>query len=243
MPQDVPQVGMLRFYHEHYAGQNDYLVAVETEDAEKTDAIVAELEPYLETHTDMIRSVSGGTPWEDDPAQLSELLAYAWINSEEAEVENLVQSLRGPDGERRLNQSLETLAESIDMTEVGRASFDPFQLTDLGGGDSFSMGQASRMSFGSPGGELRILFVQPKTPHEDPDSIRRWARKLERVVNDWQVSNQTLVGDGKLIISGRSIYLSEMNQSLKISLFQSLIFTVVLVVGLFWTVYRNIKPL
>ena len=172
MPQGLPQVGALRVYDKAFASQNDILIAVTQPNIAVGDEATASLAKFLQEREALFRSLSSKPPWEENPAQMGELLAYLWANGPPEKLQALVDKLTGEGVERELAVSLDILENSMDMKDVTRVSHDPLNLSDFGDDAStFQLEDATKLGFVSDDGELRIILAEPTTNLKDPSSL------------------------------------------------------------------------
>ena len=80
LPQGLPQVGAMRAYDKAFASQNDVLIAITQSDVVIGEEAADSLRAFLAARQDLFQSLSGQPPWEEDPSQMGELLAYLWVN-------------------------------------------------------------------------------------------------------------------------------------------------------------------
>ena len=115
LPQGLPQVGAMRVYDKAFASQNDVLIVLTQEDIERGDEAASSLTGFLAQREDLFRSLSSKPPWESEPSQMGEMLAYLWANGPPEELEKRVDDFLDGGVERELAASLDILENSMDF--------------------------------------------------------------------------------------------------------------------------------
>ena len=199
MPQGLPQVGALRVYDKAFASQNDILIAVTQPNIAVGDEATASLAKFLQEREDLFRSLSSKPPWEENPAQMGELLAYLWANGPPEKLQALVDKLTGEGVERELAVSLDILENSMDMKDVTRVSHDPLNLSDFGDDAStFQLEDATKLGFVSDDGELRIILAVPTTNLKGGEDVVAWQKAVFSAIDDWRTAHPDL-SDGTIV--------------------------------------------
>lgn len=244
MPQGLPQVGAMRVYDKAFASQNDILIAITQENIDRGDEATLSLTAFLSDRKDLFRSLSGKPPWEEDPAQMGELLAYLWANGPPEQLEAFVEKLTEGDGvEQALAESLDILENSMDGKELTRVSVDPIHFSDFGETDSFRIEDATRLGFVSEDGGLRVVLAEPAYDLKGGSDVVGWQDAVREAIEAWRQAEPELA-DGTLVqFTGRKIYTTEISNSLRSDLMVSVLITLAFVAVLFGFIYRRILPL
>ena len=245
MPPDLPQVGAMRAYDKAFASQNDVLITVTQPNLERGEEATKSLTEHLGARKDLFQSISGKPPWEEDPSQMGELLAYLWANGSPEALQDLQTQRLNADGvDAELAASLDVLENSMDMKEVTRVSHDPLNLSNFGETENqFQLEGATRFSFVSDDGELHLILAEPATALRGGSDVVAWREAVWQAVSDWRVAEPELA-DGTLVqLTGRKIYMTEMTIALRKDLMISVIITLGFVAVLFGVLYRRIMPL
>lgn len=244
MPQGLPQVGALRVYDKAFASQNDILIAVTQPNIAVGDEATASLAKFLQEREDLFRSLSSKPPWEENPAQMGELLAYLWANGPPEKLQALVDKLTGEGVERELAVSLDILENSMDMKDVTRVSHDPLNLSDFGDDAStFQLEDATKLGFVSDDGELRIILAVPTTNLKGGEDVVAWQKAVFSAIDDWRTAHPYLSEGTTVQLTGRKIYMTEVTNALRKDLMVSVLITLTFVAMLFGILYRRILPL
>ncbi len=243
LPQDLPQVTTIREYERDFAARNDTLIAVSNQDLEIAPEAAASLRQFLSKRTDLFSTLSGTPPWEEDPSQMGELLAYLWFNGTTNGLQELVNRFSENGINRELENSLDVLENSMDVAEITRASVDPLNLSNLGGQDSFRLDSATRLRFVSDDGHLHVILAEPAGTLDAGRPVFTWKKAVEKCLAEWRKTEPDLAEGTAIQITGRTIYITEMRAALLKDLFISLIITLGFIVILFWVLNRRLMPL
>ena len=128
LPVNLRQVEGLSLFLKHFAQPDELMITVEAPDAEAADAAATGLAAHLRTRPDLARRVTDRPPWESDPVQLSEFLAFALLNQPPEKIRELRARLAPEKIAATLHDSLEKLGESVAPREVAMLSYDPLGL-------------------------------------------------------------------------------------------------------------------
>src|SRR6185295_16983461 len=98
------------------------------------------------------------------PAEGAELIAYLWLNQPASVFAELSQRLASANLPVVVGVAKEKLAISFSPEEIGRLSYDPFEISRLpdsvsSAGASFGQGQEL---FASADGRFRMMFVEAR---------------------------------------------------------------------------------
>ena len=243
LPQDKPEVTALREYEQSFAAQNDSLIAVSNPDVEQAALAAKSLLAFLRTKTELFGDISGQAPWDEDPAQMGELLAYLWLNGPSERLHLLTQRLQGKALTNRLAEALDTLENSMDIAALTRAANDPLNLSVLDGDDSFELSGATRLQFVSEDGELHIMLVEPAEPIDDSKSVRDWAEAVNATLTEWRTATPDLAEGTTIELTGRTVFMHETFLALQRDLGISVAITLAFIIMLFGAVQRRLIPL
>lgn len=244
LPQGLPQVESMRTYDEVFASQNDVLIVVTQPDIAVGAEATESLEAYLSERTDLFRTLSGKPPWEKDPSQMGELIAYLWANGPPDALQTVEERLTDAGITASLAASLDTLENSMDVAEMTRASEDPLQLSHFGeSAESFDLSAATRFQFVSEEGDLHLLMAEPADSLESDSQVSTWRTAVEKAIGEWEQAHPDL-SEGTLVqLTGRKIYMTEVTGALRRDLMVSMLITLGFAMTLFAVLYRRILPL
>lgn len=243
LPKDLPQVQVIRDYEERFASQNDIIIALENPDADALKVAADSFVESMEKRGDLFAKLSARAPWEEDASQMGELLAYLWFNGPPEELTALEERLRVPAVTARLEKSFDVLANSMDVAAITKASNDPAGLTDIGGEHTPRIEGASRVRFRSPAGDLQVVLVQPKAPLESQRDVTLWQDRVEEAIAAWRAREPELSRATEVLLTGRTIYVTEVTKALRRDLAVSVLITLAFIIAVFWLLHRRLRPL
>ena len=76
-PPDEPTVQGLKLYQQHFANARELVITLRAPDAERAERLAGALAARLRQETNLVTGISWQPPWMEDPAQMSELLAWS----------------------------------------------------------------------------------------------------------------------------------------------------------------------
>lgn len=244
LPQGLPQVEAMRTYDAAFASRNDILIAITQEDVARGDEATASLQAHLRQREDLFSSLSYQPPWEEDPSQMGELLAYLWVNGPPEAMQGLVERLSGEGGREELLKSLDVLENSMDLADITRVSNDPFHLSRLREDESgWQFEGNTRINLTSSDGELHVILAEPASELRAGSDVQRWREALNRSIASWRQAHPDLADGTVIELTGRKIYMTDVTQALRRDLMISVVITLAFVVVLFSFIYRRITPL
>lgn len=244
LPQGFPQVEAMRTYDQAFASQNDILIVVGQKDLTVGEDATESLLEHLRGRTDLFSSLRSKPPWEEDPSQMGELLAYLWVNGPTDALGSMVSRLSGDGVQRELNASLDVLEHSMDLTEVMRVSRDPLHLSHFDGqSNAFRLDEATRMKFASDDGELHLILAEPARDLKDGSDVTAWHEAVQASLARWSQAQPDLAEGTSIQLTGRKIYMTEVTNALRRDLMISVLITLSFVIVLFSLIYRRILPL
>jgi predicted exporter len=241
LPTNSPMVEGLERYQRNFGASHELIVSVRGADAPSTtraaDALAEELQQANLTHRTIRRS-----PFQEDPGQLSELLAYIWFNQPPDAFREMTLKLQPDRLQTTLENTLARMSTSFQPMEIARLSHDPFALTDLPDHVSSPMANMQRDPFASSDGSFRIFFAAPPFEEEGFWTYRRWVAQVRLAIQQWKADYP----DGnqiKVAITGTPVFVAETGSGLMRDMSTAFLGTLCMVAGLFWLVHRKWFPL
>jgi hypothetical protein len=147
LPTHLPQVKGLSLFLKHFAQPNELIVTIEAPTAEQADAKATAIAEVLNKQPDLVARAVARAPWEKNPADLAELLAYLVLNQPPEKVLALVARLEADQTGATLKGTLEKLADSVSPQEVALLSYDPYDFAGAIGTSSFLSGDTQQSEF------------------------------------------------------------------------------------------------
>jgi hypothetical protein len=160
LPGDLPVVQGLRLYQQHFANTRELVITLESPEPTHTESAAASLAQFLTHHPHLQATVVWQPPWQDQPGQTSELIAYTWLNQPPDVFDQLHHRFQPDQIIPWLDQVRERLATSFSPADLARSAYDPFELTSLPIAQSVSPLQSNggQELFASADGSFRVLF-------------------------------------------------------------------------------------
>ena len=86
------------------------------------------LAKFFRARTGLVDEVVDRAPWEDDPAGLAEILAYALLNRSPRDFASLERKLSPEASARQLEQALDEITFAVSPEAALFRAYDPFDL-------------------------------------------------------------------------------------------------------------------
>ncbi len=242
LPDDLQEVRGLRVLMEHFVGDGEMLITLESEsaDAELLEVTAASLAEWLESRGGLVEGVEWRPFWQEDAGAAVEIPAYLWFNGEAGALRDLATRLAEGESEAAIGAAMEELAFGIDGLELAQAAYDPFGLLrpPAVGADGFGEGDR----FVSEDGLFRVLYVAPVAAGMGYNEAAAWIGRLRSAVGEWR-QQETAVVDLVVGYTGEPVFAAEIGGGIQRDMTASLIAAAVLIHLLFWLLHRRVVPL
>jgi len=238
LPGELPEVKALKLLRDGFAGGSDLLIAMQAEDDLTAEEAMTTLAERLQKRTDLVKEVRWAQPMEQQAQSGAALMAWSLQNTDPAQMQAVRQRLEGEGAKAKLQQSLQTVANSLDAEKVQRASYDPLGLLDSLDASAMSALEGSMFGLVSEDGLFRLLLVTPATSVGNYKSAAAWLEKIKAEIADWR-------GDQKLTLryTGEPAFQAEIGAGIEKDMSSTIGVTEVLIAILFWVMFRRLKPL
>lgn len=238
LPGEVPEVRALKLLRDGFAGGSDLLIALEAEDEAAAETAMTTLAERLQKRKDLVKEVRWAQPMEQQAQSGAALMAWSLQNANPAELQAVRARLEGDGAQVKIQQSLQTVANSLDAEKVQRASYDPLGLLDSLDASAMSALEGSMFGLVSEDGMFRLLLVTPATSVGNYKSAEAWLQQIKAEVADWR-------GDQKLTLryTGEPAFQAEIGAGIEKDMSSTIGITEVLIALLFWVMFRRLKPL
>jgi uncharacterized protein len=241
LPQHLGQVKGLSLLLQHFSQPQEIVITIESADADLSSELSNSLAATLRDHPDLIQQVVDAPPWESQPDQLAELLAFAALNSPPPAFAALLQRLDPAQATANANAAFATLNETFSLSEATLLGYDPFGILPATLGDqASSLGDLSE--FSSPDGKFRLIYAEAATPLTSYRSAGAWLNQLQTLIAHWK-SKQSDPSTFQIGITGEPVFLAEISASMERDMILSGITTLILVALIFWLFYRRFRPM
>lgn len=238
LPGGVPEVRALKLLRDGFAGGSDLLIAMEAEDEAVAEEAMTTLAERLQKRTDLVKEVRWAQPLEQQAQSGAALMAWALQNADPAQLQAARQRLEGDGARAKLQQSLQTVGNSLDAEKVQRASYDPLGLLDSLDASAMSALEGSMFGLVSEDGLFRLLLVTPATSVSNYKTAAAWLTQIKAEIAEWR-------GDQKLTLryTGEPAFQAEIGAGIEKDMSSTIGMTEVLIAVLFWVMFRRLKPL
>ena len=237
LPGNLRQVQGLSLFLRHFAARNELIITVEAptpEAAETTaDAIAVRLNamPRLVTHA------VARPPWEKQPVQLAEIIAFLALNQPPETVREIAARLSPERAPQALRETVERLGDSMSPQEIGLLAYDPFDLTGAAAGSLLTSG-AQASEFASSDGAFHVVYVESAVSFENYNDTIAWIDAIHHATAEWQGRNGVHLG-----YTGEPAIAASIAQSMQRDTQSSAVVTLLVIACLFWFCYRRFRPL
>lgn len=129
LPDRLGTVTGLSLFARHFSRPGELIVTVEAATPETADAAVKALAASFRTRPDVAERVVSESPWEAHPQELAEFLAYLLINQPPPAFQTLLDRMAPGQIAKTLDDTKETMADSMDARDMAMAGYDPLGMT------------------------------------------------------------------------------------------------------------------
>ncbi|MFM7181927.1 MAG: MMPL family transporter [Verrucomicrobiales bacterium] len=242
LPAELPNVKALSLYREHFNQRRDLVIALRHSDP-------AALKKQIEAlATDLKRDgLASKVEWRsdafEDPAALSETLAYLWMNSPPEITKPLLEKMTPEQAPTTLAEAIERISGG-EFTGAGamQEQYDPFGFFSHPFLETLMRNAPQGDEFSSPDGTMRLVFLVAPKVHTSYKEDAAWIAELEAYVTKWKAAapERAAIRHG---ITGEAPYKSEVAAVMEKDLGGSTILTGIVIALLFWAIQRNFRHL
>ncbi len=237
LPTHLPQVEGLSLFLKNFAQPNELIVTIEAETPEAADAAADALATQLAARPDLVKRAVARAPWEKNPADLAELLAFLVLNQPPDKIRELTASLASDKAPATLQATLEKLTESISPQEVALLSYDPYNLAGSLA-QSGLMSGAQQSEFSSTDGAFRVVYLETAKPFQNYKASTAWLGEIKRLAADTARPYGVKLG-----FTGEPAFVSDISGSMEWDMQSSGVVTLLIIALIFWLCYRRTRPL
>jgi len=243
LPGDLPEVKGLKAFHEAFSSNDEMIVLIEGGPADEGLLGIAAESLGKKLQADgVVKKARWQPSWMNDPTELSDLLAYLWLNGDPAMTKTQAGKLAPGASEKTAKASLAQVATSMDGMELAMKAHDPFgflqhpAVTAL----TSSSEQGSGEAYESPDGRAHLLFIRAHTAMPGYREAADWIVAVKKSVAAWQETD----GKGLTVrFTGEPAFASEIGKSMEYDLSGSISITLGLIALLFWWMQRRLSLL
>ena len=238
LPTHLPQVKGLSLFLKHFAQPNELIVTVEASTAEAADKAADALAETFAKHPELVQRAVARAPWEKNPAQLSELLAFLVLNQPPEKVQALLASLSSEKADATLKASIEKLGESISPQEVALLSYDPYNLAGVLAEAGFLSSNAQQSEFSSADGTFRVVYVVSAHSFSNYKAAIAWVKQIKQLAHSSVTDPSIHLG-----FTGEPGFMADISGSMEWDMMSSGFATLLVIAFIFWLCYRRARPL
>ncbi|HUR45911.1 MAG TPA: MMPL family transporter [Candidatus Saccharimonadales bacterium] len=242
LPGQEPVVQGLKLYQQNFSNARELIITLEGAEPEGVETAARSVAEFLRTQSNLVTAVTWQPPWLEHPEQGAELIAYLWLNQSPELFGQLTNRLAPSNLATVLASARERLSTSFSPEDIGRLSYDPYDITRLpekvsSGAAGFGQGQEL---FGSSNGTFRLMFVEARP---DLTSYRECVRWFETIKQAVKAQANLLPKGVKLNYTGRPAFVSEIGGGMERDMGAPSAGTLVVIAILFYLTHRRWKPL
>ncbi len=240
-PTNIKEAKGLGLFLRHFAHEGELVVMLDQ--AAKPELMSASevIEKALKARPDLVARVMARSPWEDEPKEMVDFLAFSLLNLPQEKLTKLEAGLQESTAPATLQASLESLADSLTMEE-NLAGYDPLGLAKLVMAER-SRGFGSFDGFSSPDGRVRLLIVEAANPKVHYREKFKWLGEVRQVINQALAQAPPEAAKVRARLTGEPAFMGEISVGMENDMKGSGISTLVLSAILFFLIYRSLKPL
>jgi predicted RND superfamily exporter protein len=241
LPSELPEVKGLKVFHEAFARNDELIVLIEggEADAGALGDAAKSLGEHLQ-HDGVAKRARWQPLWMSEPAGLSELLAYLWLNGDPARVAAQAARLAPDRSQATVAASRAEIATAMEGMDMVMKSHDPFGFLNHPAIAALTSSGQGGEAFESPDGRSYLLFVDAPQAIDGYRSADEWLKKLKQSVATWQQKD----GAGlKVGYTGEPAFSSEIGRAMETDLSGSIGITLGLIGLLFWWMQRRLSLL
>ena len=237
LPVHLRQVQGLSLLLKEFVADNELIITVEAPTAEAAEANADALATHLSGMSTLVKRAYARPPWEKNPAQLSELLAFLALNQPPEKVRALMDRLSPDNAPRTLHETLEKLSESMSPQDIGLLSYDPYDISGsavgslMGGGDE-------QTKFASADGTFHVVFVEAPGPFANYNEAIAWVAAIRQATAPWEGRDGCRLG-----YTGSPAIEASIAGSMQSDMQSSAVVTLVIIALIFYFCYRRFRPL
>lgn len=237
LPTGLRQVQGLQRFLKYFSQPDELILTVEAKDPRAAQRAADDLAAKLTALPQIVKRAVARPPWEKDPGQLVELLAFLTINQPPEAVRDLLARTSPERTAATLQDTLERLSESASPQEVGLLSYDPFDLAGPLAASALASG-AEPSEFASADGTFHLVYVQAARPFANYQDAGRWLAEIHRAVAPWQGREGVALG-----FTGEPAFVASISSSMQGDMQSSGLVTLLVIALLFYACYRRGWPL
>ncbi|HXJ75855.1 MAG TPA: MMPL family transporter, partial [Candidatus Dormibacteraeota bacterium] len=244
LPQNLAVAQGLKLYQQHFSDARELILTLEAPTAEEAESAAGAIAELLRAQTQAVSDLTWRPAWMEHPDQLTELIAFLWLNQPPARFAELTNRLAPANLTNVLSAAREQLATSLSPNELGLAGYDPYGLLKLpeavaGAGPGGSTGEEF---FATRDGTFRLMFVEAKPDLISYRSCRAWLAQIQGWIAEASASGK-IPATTRIGYTGRPAFVTEIAGGMEKDMAGSSSGTLATIGILFWLTHRRLRPL
>ncbi|MDD5198455.1 MAG: MMPL family transporter [Terrimicrobiaceae bacterium] len=235
LPTHLPQVQGLSLLLKYFALPDELIITLDARDGETAEAAADSLAAALAAHPDLVKQTAARPPWEENPVQLGELLAFQLLNLPPHDFAAALARLDPAHAPATLRDALDELSTSLAPETVALRSYDPFGLTTSLPLSAMAQGNDE---FASADGTFRVIYVESAAHLGNYVDAIRWVRTVKQLAADWNRTHHVTLG-----FTGQPSFVADISGNMQGEMTLTGGSTLLLIATIFWLCYRRIRPL
>ncbi len=237
LPTHLPQVEGLSLFLKNFAQPRELIVTIDAPTAEAAEQASDALAWEFTKHPDLVSRAVSRPPWEKNPADLSELLAFMLLNQPPEKIAELKARIAPENAAATLASTLEKINDSVSPQEIALRSFDPYDFAaPLASAGLMSGGQQSE--FSSSDGTYRVIYVEGPALFKNYKDTIAWLKRVKFIATDTARPYGVKVG-----FTGEPAFVADISGSTEWDMMSSGFVTLFVIALIFWLCYRRARPL
>ena len=237
LPTHLPQVEGLSLFLKNFAQQDELIVTVEARDADAAKSAAGKVAGMLRSHKELVRSAVEESPWETNPASMSEFLTFLLLNQPEQKIHEIQQRLSPSQASGTLKQTLDDIQSSESPAEMLTKGYDPYRIFSSFSGLGFP-GESPGSEFSSGDGKFRVIYVRASKPFSNYKETDGWIHQIKALC-----SGQVALEGVTLGFTGEPAFVAEISTGMQHDMISSGFATIALISLIFWLCYGRFTPL
>ena len=237
LPSRLHQVQGLSLFLKYFAEPDELIITVEAPDPSAAESAADGIADRLGSEPRLVKRAVARPPWEKQPGDLAELLAFMAINQPPETVRELITRLSPARTADTLHNTLERLTDSVSPQEIALLSYDPFDLAGPLAGSSIMAG-AQQSEFATADGTFHVVYVETAHSFANYNDAAAWIEEIRRATASWQGRQGC-----RISFTGEPAIVASIASSMQRDMQSSGLVTLLIIALIFWACYRRSWPL
>ncbi len=238
LPTNLRQVRALSVFLKNFAAGDELIITVEAPTPDAAAKAADDIADHLAAMPKLVKRAVSRAPWEKNPGDLAEILAFLVLNQPPDAARALAGRLSPTGAPISLQATLEKLTDSISPQEIGLLSYDPYDLA----GDTVASLMASsaqqQSEFASADGTFHVVYVQSAQTLGNYNDAIAWINAVHAVTDPLRGQDGCRLG-----FTGEPAFVASISASMQRDMTSSGMVTLLVIALLFYGVYRRFRPL